>query len=389
MLDKDNILGCFVDLPEGYECYIPYDINQIDFDFSADVLIRTTEVTSILGQLEGQATQLAELYAGMFIWTESYYSHLLAGGKIDYLGSLSHLLRRRGESKKGKDGRGGREARREAREEAREARQIARGKRAFETGWQRLREVPVSTDFLIQLHRLLLEDGSASLRREPNWLGGKDLSTATFISPPPYEVANAMAELEQFINRQDKILPLLKLGLVYAQLETIRPFESSNGRSARLLLHLLIILKGLLSLPLLCLSRQFYLNQQSYYEALDAYRQGDYERWLSFFLASVEAAGRYSLKLMKEILVIRSEDLASLAQLSKTANENGRSLLDHLFNLPLVDVTQAIQWLAMSRPAAQTTINRLVDLNILSPLNEEKKYSRTYVYRRYFDILTS
>jgi len=381
MFGKDSILGCFVNVPEGYLCYIPYDINQIDFVFSADILIKSTEVTSILGQLEGQATQLAELkdYAGMFIWTESYYSHLLTGGKIDYLSSLSHFLRRRGEGGgKGKEGR----------KEANEAKQIARGKRAFEVGWRRLREVPVSTDLLIQLHRLLLEDDAVSLRREQNWLGGKDLSTAAFISPPPYEVANAMVELEQFINRQDKILPLLKIGLVYAQLETIRPFVISNGRSARLLLHLLIILQKLLSVPLLCLSRQFHLQQQSYYEAMDAYRQGDYERWLGFFLASVEATGCHSLKLMKEMIAIWSEDLTSLEQLSKTANENGRSLLDHLFSLPLIDVTQVIQWSNISRPAAQATINRLVDLNILSPLNE-KKYSRTYVYRRYFDLLLS
>lgn len=366
---KDSILGCFITGPEGYDCYIPYDLNGIDFDFSAHTLAEVAEVTRLLGQLEGQASQLMRegTCAPLFVWTESYYSQLLAGVRTDYLHSLAYLLRRRGEKEE-------------------HAEQIARGRSAFMAGWQGLKEAPLSTELMIRLHRLLLEDSSVSLRLKQSWLGGKDPQTAIFVPPPPYEVANSMAELERFIHRRDEVLPLLKIGLVYAQLETIRPFMNSNSRSARALLHLLFISQGLLTLPVLSLSRQFYLRRQSYYAAVDAYRRGDYDEWLVFFLIAANRAGQHSLGIMDEITRIRAEDLARLEQLHKTASHNGRRLLSHLFNLPLVDVTQAMQWLGVSRPAAQTIIDRLVKLEILRPLNDNKKYGKAYVYGRYFAL---
>ena len=368
-IDDASTLGCVIVGPEGYPSYIPYDFTSVNFYFSPALLIKTTKATGLLGKLDGYAGQLAwvEQFTPMFIHTEAVWSRQLSGIKDNQIDSLLYLLQPRGNKQNDKGS-------------------ILHLMNALDAGLEKLKTTPISNEFICWIYELLAADNSAAFRIHQNWLGGNDVRTAYFVPPPPYEVNRAMNELKKFILRSDDILPLLKVGLVYAQLETIRPFMSYNSRIGRLLLCFHLATEQLLSNPLLCLSRHFYLERQAYYDSLRAYYQGDYGTWLDFFLEKVLAASEKSLTMMDRLNHIRQEDLKRLSELTKTASHHGSHLLSHLFKLPVTDVTQVMKCLNVSRPAAQAIINRLIKLNILYNRDESLKYARSYIYSRCFAV---
>ena len=53
-----------------------------------------------------------------------------------------------------------------------------------------------------------------------------------------------MKNLENFINIQDEISPLIKMAVQHYQFESIHPFYDGNGRTARILLNLILIAFG-------------------------------------------------------------------------------------------------------------------------------------------------
>jgi Fic family protein len=75
-------------------------------------------------------------------------------------------------------------------------------------------------------------------RRSQNWIGpqGCTLKNADFVPPPPYEMHQALDNLERFIHQRDSLPLPIQCGLIHAQFETIHPFLDGNGRVGRLLI---------------------------------------------------------------------------------------------------------------------------------------------------------
>lgn len=123
-----------------------------------------------------------------------------------------------------------------------------------------------------------------------NWIGpsGCTLNDATFVPPPPHEVAGHLAELERFFHSDSGLPLLIKVGLAHAQFETIHPFLDGNGRVGRLLITFLLCEQQVLLKPVLYLSYYFKQHRQSYYDHLQAVRDsGKWEQWIEFFLRGV------------------------------------------------------------------------------------------------------
>lgn len=163
---------------------------------------------------------------------------------------------------------------------------------ALEHGMARLKEgFPLSNRLLREMHAHLMSRGRGSdkapgeFRRSQNWIGGTRPGNARFVPPPPQEVEQCMASLEQFLHEDTSGMPILiKAALAHVQFETIHPFLDGNGRLGRLLIALLLYHGGLLSQPLLYLSLYLKQHRSVYYDLLDTVRaQGDWEAWVDFF----------------------------------------------------------------------------------------------------------
>ena len=141
--------------------------------------------------------------------------------------------------------------------------------------------LPISMRLLNGCHHRLMDGTRGSskqpgeIRRSQNWIGGSRPGNAVLVPPPPEALADALNSLERYIHARCDLPPLIRIGLLHVQFETIHPYLDGNGRIGRLLIALLLEHWGLLPQPLLYLSLYFKRNLHEYYQRLGAVRTGD------------------------------------------------------------------------------------------------------------------
>jgi len=255
------------------------------------------------------------------------------------------------------------------------------------------RGLPLSVRLLRDAHRLLLAGARGAgkqpgeLRRSQNWIGGTRPGNAVFVPPPPERVAELLADLEHFIHEADpKLPPLVRVGLVHAQFETIHPFLDGNGRIGRLLIAALMEQWGLLPEPLMYLSGYLKRHQREYYRLLSAVRtDGDWEAWIAFFLEAVEAAATEAERAIVAIASLVTADRRRLLAAPRVGAV-GLRLFELLPVMPRFTIEQVRQKLETTFPTATAAVKLLEELDIVSELTGQKK-NRSFSYRAYVDLL--
>ena len=270
--------------------------------------------------------------------------------------------------------------------------------RAFRFVQDTLRDpagLPISVRLLCETHRRLL-DGvrgqnkqPGELRRSQNWIGGTRPGNAVFVPPPPEYLPDLLAALEHFIHAtpEGALPPLVRMGLVHAQFETIHPFLDGNGRIGRLLIAVLLEHWGVLSEPLLYLSGYLKQHQAEYYRRLSAIRtDGDWEGWIAFFLEGVAAA---ATEAEQGIVAIASQVAADRRRLlaEPRATPASYRLFEMLPMMPRFSIERVRQALDTSFPTATAAVRLLETVGIVSELTGQKK-NRSYSYQAYIDLLT-
>ncbi len=266
---------------------------------------------------------------------------------------------------------------------------------ALEHGVQRLAEgFPLCTRLLREMHARLLQSGRGS-RREPgelrhsqNWIGGTRPGDAHFVPPPPHRVEACMGDLERFLHDADQPYPtLVKAALAHVQLETIHPFSDGNGRLGRLLISFILHQEGLLSRPLLYLSLYFKEHRPEYYDLLDRVRrEGDWERWLAFFLTGVEETAVGAVQTARRLVDLFAEDEQRVHTLGRSAGSALRTFRA-LCARPLLAVREIERTTGLSYPTAAKAVEALTGLGVVSEITGRRR-NRIYAYRRHLDILS-
>ena len=132
------------------------------------------------------------------------------------------------------------------------------------------------------------------------------MNEATFVPPPPDQVARHLSDLEKFLHTDAPLPLLVKIGIAHVQFETIHPFLDGNGRIGRLLISFLLCEQRVLLKPVLYLSHYFKRHRQMYYELLQAVRDdGAWEAWLAFFLEGVKEVSEQATETARQILSLR------------------------------------------------------------------------------------
>ena len=99
---------------------------------------------------------------------------------------------------------------------------------------------PVSLRLVGEIHRILMSEvrgGDSArtpgeFRRSQNWIGGSSPGNARFVPPPVDEMNRCLDEWEKSVHNREQIPPLLHIGMLHAQFETIHPFLDGNGRGS-------------------------------------------------------------------------------------------------------------------------------------------------------------
>ncbi len=265
---------------------------------------------------------------------------------------------------------------------------------AMNYGIKRLNELPLCLRLIKEIHNLLLqgvrgsERNPGEFRKSQNWIGpaGCTLATATFVPPPVLEMQEAMNNFEMFIHTDDEIPPLIKIGLLHAQFETIHPFLDGNGRMGRLLITFWLYQQKILTKPLLYLSYYFKKNRMEYYDRLmDIRVKGDWEGWMKFFLKGIAEVSDEATNTAKHILKMKDLHTEMIKQNMRNPS-NGLKLLERLFESPIVTINKVAEMLDVSYPTASNLVNDFCDIGLLKTVSKVQR-NKKFSYYQYIEIL--
>ncbi len=272
-----------------------------------------------------------------------------------------------------------------------DAREVQNYVVAMEHGLARVTEgFPVSVRLLREMHQLLLNSARGQhrlpgeLRSSPVWIAGTNPSDAVFVPPPPDVMSDALSDLERFLHEQQ--LPLLvQLALAHYQFEAIHPFLDGNGRIGRLLIPLMLVLRGALPQPLLYLSAFFEQNRSQYYDhLLFTSQRGDLMPWLRFFLTGIRRQARDAEERTVRLVELQSELRSQL--LDEGRPNSVIRLAEHLFSVPVITAPRTAQLLGVTRPTAHAAIDALVERGDLEEITGKER-GRIYNAPRIFDAV--
>lgn len=266
---------------------------------------------------------------------------------------------------------------------------------ALNYGLKRVAEgFPLSNRLFREIHRILLRRGrgsgqeSGEFRRSQNWIGGSRPGNALYIPPPADRVPDCMSRLERFLHDRPARTPILvKAGLAHGQFESIHPFLDGNGRVGRLLVTLILCAEGVLRQPLLYLSLYFKRHREAYYNLLQGLRtEGDWERWLSFFMEGLSQTAESAVATARELETILERDRRVIQGAGKAA---GSALRVHrvLEKSPILSIGVASRKSKVSVPTTTSSLKLLEKLKIVKEITGKRR-GRLYAYTRYISLLS-
>lgn len=367
--------------PGGYRAFIPAPLPPeppVVIDNEMQELLSTAD--RFLGRLDGSIQTLPnpDLFVFMYIRKEAVLSSQIEGTQS----SLNDLLEA--------------EAQVLESHHPRDVNEVLNYVRTMNYGLQRLKDLPVSVRLIRELHQRLLEGvrggqrQAGELRRTQNWIGpeGSTILEAVYVPPPPAYLPDAMAGLEKFLHNQDPVPMLVKIGLAHAQFETIHPFLDGNGRISRLLVVFLLCEGKILQKPALYISYFFRRHRQQYFDLLQGTReQGDWESWLRFFLSAVIESAQEAAETSRRIVDLRERHRQLIVAKFGRVAANGLTVLETLFQRPLVTVNHVAELTEVSYPAASQLVDRFVEHGLLSEITGRAR-NRVYRYNEYIDVFS-
>lgn len=366
---------------ESYRAYLPAPLPPTPtLLLDAGLQAHLDRANRAIGRLDGISAVLPDtaLFLYFYVRKEALLSSQIEGTQS----SLSDLLLFEGEQTPaaGLD----------------DVREVSNYVAAMDHGLRRMRQdnFPLSLRLMREMHAILLRDGRGAakdpgeFRRSQNWIGGSRPGNARFVPPPPEAVMDCLGALEKFLHDDPAPTPLLvKAALAHVQFETIHPFLDGNGRMGRLLITLLLCEGGALGEPLLYLSLYFKTRRDVYYDWLQRVREtGDWEGWLSFFLAGVEETAESATETARRILAQFENDRAGIAQTGKAA-ATGLRLHEFMQKKPIFTIAQAMHALDMTPPTVAAAVARLEKLDMVRETTGKKR-DRIYSYAPYLAILS-
>jgi Fic family protein len=377
----DHRAGRYIRQPSHYSAFIPAPLPPeppLRWDDELQYLL--SKADRALGRLDGSIQTLPDpdLFVMMYVRKEAVLSSQIEGTQS----SLNDLLELEASIA---------DARRPA-----DVGEVVNYVRAMNYGLERLHDLPISSRLIREIHAELLDGvrgrhlDPGQIRRTQNWIGaqGCTLNEATFVPPPPQEVEDHLSNLERFIHSDVNIPPLIKIGMIHAQFETIHPFLDGNGRVGRLLITFLLCQSEILIRPVLYLSYYFKRNRARYYELLQNVRdEGDWEAWIKFFLEGVATVSLEATATARAIVELRESHRQTIIDNFGRAAGNGLRVLESLFKTPFTTTATVQRLLRITFPPASNLIQRMVDAEILVEVTGQDRY-RVYQYRPYVSLFS-
>jgi Fic family protein len=229
---------------------------------------------------------------------------------------------------------------------------------------------------------------ATGLRQSQTWVGaaGATLAEASFVPPHPNDIPALLEDWQSFLNADDKLHPLVKLALAYAQFECIHPFLDANGRIARAFMLMQLGTSGLLASGTVLWSQQLRRERQIAQRALHALRtQGEVEPWVQFFVGAIRRAALETSDIIRRVVGLREQHRADVAAEFGRVVPHALRIVDALIASPVIGIKDIIELTGTSFPAANELAQRLVKIGVLAEITGQAR-NRRFRYAPYVRI---
>lgn len=174
------------------------------------------------------------------------------------------------------------------------------------------------------------------------------------------------------------------MAIIHYQFESIHPFYDGNGRTERIINILYLILKDLLDIPILYLSRYIIKNKSDYYRLLQEVRTKDaLEEWILYMLDGVEQTSIETIELIESIYSLMQKTTDEVKE--KLPKIYSKDLIEILFMHPYTKIDFLVDKLDITRQTASKYLKELQQLEIIKSI--QIKNSKYFVNSQLFAML--
>ena len=260
----------------------------------------------------------------------------------------------------------------------------------------------ITLETLLETHRRLmagtrLSEQGGRIRTQQNWIGGSDFNpcSAAFVPPPPDAVPGLLEDLMAFCN-QDMLPALAQAAIAHAQFETIHPFVDGNGRTGRVLLHLVLRRRRLgvrivapVSLVLATWATDYVggLMGTRYVGSADSPEaMAGVNRWVALLASAcgraVEDAGWFEAR-------VRELQASWIERVGPTRRDSSvRHLIQALPGMPVLSTASAARATERSFQATSQAVKRLADAGVLRQITVGRR-NRAFEAPELIDTFTT
>lgn len=236
----------------------------------------------------------------------------------------------------------------------------------------------LSAEAVLHMHGALLaedpsmKDEAGRFRGQPVWVGGSAFSpvNAVHVAPPAELVAPAVDDCLAFLARAD-VPVVAQVAIAHAQFETIHPFADGNGRTGRALVQAALRAKAVTSSVTAPVSGGLLHVQQTYFEALTAFRWGDAGPIVDAFVQACLYAGTRGARLVADL----RDRVAELR--GRVSGVNRGALVHRLVPLlveqPAVTSRFVAERMGVPVTSAVRALDRLTDAGVLTVASQGRR----------------
>lgn len=194
-------------------------------------------------------------------------------------------------------------------------------------------DIPLSENYIKQLHQILLRYSSKDERhrgeykKDSNRVAAFDADGheigSIFETATPFDTPRLMRELLEWANDNFKdryFHPIIVIGVFIVHFLAIHPFTDGNGRMSRALTIMLMLQQGYSYMPYASMESIVEASKEGYYRALHGTQKSiwtdkvNYEPWLSFFVTSLQKQKRVLEEKINLVQKQESEKLSATAK---------------------------------------------------------------------------
>ena len=358
-----------------YAVYLPDRLTDRRFVLDGDVAADVADAEAALVKLDASAAALAETeaLARLLLRAESVTSSRIEGLEV----GGRRLLRADAARQRGEDPRDV------------TATEVLGNIDAMTWGLDAVApDGSIALDTILEAHGRLLAGTrqaahAARIRTVQNWIGGSSYNpcSADFVPPPPEAVAGLLDDLLAFCN--DGSLPaLMQAAIAHAQFETIHPFVDGNGRTGRVLIHLVLRRRGLglrvlppVSLILATWSRDYVdglMGTRHVGPPTSAEAHAGINRWIALFAGACRRAVQDASRFEEQVRTLQSSWIERAGHPRR--DSAARLLIEKLPAAPMLTTSTAATLIDRSFQAASQAMDRLVRTGVLRQVSVGRRH---------------